>query len=234
MCNLLVSTLPQPVYMSRPWYAEVATLRPIKLSREMARLGDDFTLAWNRGMMCNWLRLFLQVVFAATMISAAVRADCAPAKVTMIQLTRHSCRSVCPDYVLTLRSEGCGNLKGNANFVLIGSYSSFLIKFDDAVEALASHRFSQMARRYPVMPTGAILTDAPWSDLTVYRTDGSSQSVTVSEDLRVPASVTELFHIIDGIGLTAFWFNDDTKSPVSTISAGGTLTVDPATYKPCS
>lgn len=136
--------------------------------------------------------------------------------------------------MLTHRSEGCGNLKGNANFVLLGSYSSFPVKFNDAVEALASHRFSQMARRYPVLPTGTFVTDAPWSDLSVYRTDGSSQSVTVSEDSRVPSSVTELFHIIDGIGLTAFWFNDDTKSPVSTISAGGTLTTEPATYKPCS
>jgi len=221
--------------MSRSWYAEVAAFRPTKLSRQMVRLETvDLTLAWNRGMMRHWLRLFLQVVFAATMISTAVRADCAPANITMIRLTRHSCQSVCPDYVLTLRREGCGNLKGNANFVLLGSYSSFLVKFNDAVEALASHRFSQMARRYPVLPTGAIVTDAPWSDLSVYRTDGSSQSVTVSDDSRVPSSVTELFHIIDGIGLTAFWFNDDTKSPVSTISAGGTLSIDPATYKPCS
>jgi hypothetical protein len=184
--------------------------------------------------MRYWLRLFLQVVFAATIITLAVRADCAPANITTIRLTRHSCRSVCPAYVLTLRSEECGNLKGNANFVLIGSYSSFLVKFNDAVEALASHRFSQMARHYPVLPTGTIATDAPWSDLTVYRTDGSSQTVIVSEGPDVPPSVTELFHVIDGIGLTAFWFNDDTKSPVSTISAGGTLTIDPATYKPCS
>jgi hypothetical protein len=173
-------------------------------------------------------------VFAALtiFISTRPRVESAMAStnpVSAIRLTRHSCSTgVCPDYVLTLRSDGCDSLIGLANFALIGPYSGFQSHFADAVEAINTHRFFQLKSDYPV---SSLVLDAPVSSLEVFRVHAASKKVTITGSRGVPPSVVELFHIVDGIGFTDYWVNDATKAPVSTASAGGSLAI--TNFKPC-
>jgi hypothetical protein len=171
----------------------------------------------------------LAILISTLPLSEPVMASNNP--ISAIRLTRHQCSlGACPDYILTLRSDGCDSLLGIANFALIGSYSGLQSQFANAVEAIDDHHFFQLKSDYPV---GSIVLDAPESSLEVFTAHAAPKKVTMAGTKGVPESVVELFQIIDGIGFTDYWFNDATKAPVSTANAGGSLTIKPAGFQPC-
>jgi hypothetical protein len=175
------------------------------------------------------LRVFTVLTILISTLACHVTALASTNPITAIRLTRHLCsRGVCPDYILTLRSDGCDSLLGVANFALIGSYSGLQAQFADAVEAIDAHHFFQLKSDYPV---GLLVLDAPVSSLEVFKGHAVRKEVTITGTDGVPPSIVELFHIIDGIGLTDYWVNDATKAPVSTASAGGSMAI--TAFRPC-
>src|ERR1700692_2805994 len=107
--------------------------------------------------------------------------------ISAIRLTRYSCsEGVCPDYILTLRSNGCDSLLGVANFALIGSYSGFQSQFADAAEAINAHHFFQLKSDYPV---GAVVLGGPASSLEVFTDHAVPKKVTITGTRRIPPAV---------------------------------------------
>jgi len=181
--------------------------------------------------MASALRAGVALIFAATVLTYLKPASASSAPISLIRLTRHGCEvALCPDYVLTLRKDGCDSLLGISNFALTGSFSSLVSRFSDAVEAINSHHFFQLKSAYPL---GAAAPDAPVADLEVIRSSGPPTMVKITGEKGVPPSIVELFHIIDGIGLTDYWIDNNTKAPVSRVNSGPTALIMPANFVPC-
>ena len=175
---------------------------------------------------------FILVILSILVFVIRSRADAATTGITAISITRTGCLGVCPDYTLTIRKSGCAHLDGNFNFALIGHFSAFLVDFDQAVGAVNSHHFFDFKGEYPMLKDGEVILDAPTATLTVVR-DGFDYKVLTYPSHDMPASLQELFSIIDGIGFTAYWFNDDTKEPVASKHFGGKISIDKGAFKPC-
>ena len=185
----------------------------------------------------RWIRLLMVMPLVALVLGAAPAAN--STGISSIVLSRTDCLGVCPAYTLSLFSDGGACLHGVYNFALIGRYDAAFINFDDAAKAVISHHFFDLKNAYPTLPPGTIVLDASTTTLTVVR-GGKSKSITMTpneSDSSVPASLEELVHIIDGIGFTAYWFDDFTHQPVAIVTTGGRITMsspDPAKPSRCS
>lgn len=180
------------------------------------------------------LRTHIGILVAsfAFLPATALQSEAATTGITAISITRTYCFGTCPDYTLTLRKSGCAHLDGNSNFALIGHFSAFDIDFEQAANAVSSHHYFNFKKEYPTLKAGQVAAlDVPIATLTVVR-DGLDNRVVTHGSFDTPASLEELFSIIDGIGFTAYWFNDETKEPVATKHTGGWGSAK-TPYKPC-
>jgi opacity protein-like surface antigen len=180
------------------------------------------------------VRIGLLVAVLAVCLVSPAQSKVAPTStgITMIKLVRSSCQGARPDYTLTLYSDGCAQLDGNSNFAMIGHFTGDTNDFADAAQAIGSHHFFDLRGEYPILKDNEMILDVSFATLSVTR-NGITYWVRAMGNTGIPAQLRELFHIVDGIGLTTYWFNDDTGQPVATVHWGGAITSSDGRMSPC-
>jgi len=177
------------------------------------------------------MRWILTAAFlVATLAAATQAADAGHENIERVSLTHSDCLGYCPSYQLTLYANGCMHLHGQSNFVLIGDFTSNTGGFQEVVNALESHQFFGLRPAYPVLKKGYLaIVDGEVATLTVAEKGGVIRRVsaasggekdTIAPGGEIPESFQELVHIIDGLGLDAYWFDDSTGKPAAPGRAG--------------